>query len=98
MPEHFMIPCDFGSTRVPFPIYVGEPVVDAHPLEQQAAWLARERGGQVPVEVMDSFAKLLAIATENNVSFAELTVYAMGEALKEQAAGEPQAAPEGSQG
>lgn len=88
----FMIPCSFGPLTVPFPMYVGEPVWDdTHPLEQQAAWLERERGGQVPTEVMDSFAQLLAIAIEHNVSFEELTVYAMDEAAKE-------SAPEDSQG
>jgi len=79
----FMIPCEFGSVRVPFPLYVGEPVFDAHPMEQQAAWLERERGGLVPLDVMDSFAKLREIAAENNVSFEELVVYAMDEASKQ---------------
>ncbi|MFI7350114.1 DUF2610 domain-containing protein [Streptomyces sp. NPDC049936] len=86
--QHFEIPCQFGSVRAPFPIYVGEPADDAgHPLEQQAAWLARERGGSLPQEVMDSFAKLHAIALENNVSYEELTVYAMNEASQEDSDG-----------
>ncbi|GAA1403598.1 DUF2610 domain-containing protein [Catellatospora coxensis] len=79
-----MIPCDFGGRRLPFPIYAGEPVLDAHPLEQQAAWLERERGGTVPAEVMESFAKLRVIAADNDVDFGELTAYAMNEALSQQ--------------
>ncbi|MFI6784683.1 DUF2610 domain-containing protein [Micromonospora sp. NPDC050276] len=52
-----------------------------HPLEQQADWLQRTQDGSTPLEVMDSFAKLLSIANENNVSFKELCTYAMGMAL-----------------
>jgi hypothetical protein len=77
-----MIPCRFSSATEQFPLYVGEPAADVHPLEQQAAWLWRERQGSVPAEVLDSFRKLLVIAQENNVSFEELCVYAMGEVTK----------------
>jgi hypothetical protein len=79
--QHFMIPCDFGGRKAPFPIYVGEPKADAHPLQHQSSWLSAVRGGSIPQEVMDSFEKLHKIAMENNVSFEELCVYAMGEAL-----------------
>lgn len=79
--QHFMIPCDFGGRKAPFPIYVGEPKPDSHPLHHQSWWLNSERGGSIPQEVMDSFEKLHKIALENNVSFEELCVYAMGEAL-----------------
>lgn len=82
--QHFMIPCDFGGRKAPFPIYVGEPKADSHPLHHQSWWLSSERGGSIPQEVMDSFEKLHKIAMENNVSFEELCVYAMGEALGEQ--------------
>jgi Domain of unknown function (DUF2610) len=78
MVKKFTISCKFGETSAPYNIYVGTPVADAHPLEQQAAWLLRERGGVVPVEVMESFSKLQAIALENGVNFEELCVYALG--------------------
>ena len=78
--KKFTIPCQFGSEMSPFNVYVGEPVADAHPLEQQVAWLARMRGGHMPDEVLDSFKKLHDIAKENGVSFEELTVYALGTA------------------
>lgn len=84
MTRHFMIPCDFGGRKVPFPLYVGEPKPDNHPLQNQSWWLSSERGGTIPAEVMDSFEKLHKIAKENNVSFEELCVYAMGEAMAEQ--------------
>ena len=76
--KKFTIPCDFGGQKSPFNIYVGSPKPDVHPLKYQAAWLLRERGGQIPSEVMDSFEKLHAISKENNVSFEELCVYALG--------------------
>jgi hypothetical protein len=82
--KKFTIPCDFGEIKAPFNIYVGEPAPGAnHPLQHQAAWLSRERGGTIPPEVMDSFAKLLDISRENNVSFEELCVYALGTATGE---------------
>ena len=76
--KKFTIPCIFDDLKVPFDIYIGEPVPDADPLEQQAAWLLRERGGIIPAEVRESFRKLHAIALENEVSFEELCVYALG--------------------
>lgn len=90
--QHFMIPCDFGGRKAPFPIYVGQPKDDSHPLHHQSWWLSSERGGSIPQEVMDSFEKLHKIAMENNVSFEELCVYAMGEALGEQPSQEQLAA------
>jgi hypothetical protein len=81
--KKFTIPCQFGDVKAPFNIYIGEPVPDAHPLEQQAAWLLRERGGVIPADVMDSFKKLQDIAIENGVGFEELCVYALGTAQGE---------------
>ncbi len=71
-----------------WPIYIGEAIEGVHPLEQQAAFLQRERGLTIAQEVMDSFAKLAAIALENNVSYEELCEYAMNESED----GEPDAA------
>ncbi|WP_432994009.1 DUF2610 domain-containing protein [Dactylosporangium sp. CA-233914] len=76
--KKFTIPCDFGGAKAPFNIYIGEPADGKHPLQHQASWLSRERGGTIPSEVMDSFQKLADIARENNVSFEELCVYALG--------------------
>jgi hypothetical protein len=74
------IPCDFNGQKIPFPIYVGEPRADKHPLQNQSWWLSSERGGSIPQEVMDSFEKLHNIAKENNVPFEDLCVYALGAA------------------
>jgi hypothetical protein len=78
--KKFTIPCDFGGMKAPFNIYIGEPRPGHHPLEHQLDWLSRERGGTIPAEVVDSFKKLHDIAQENNVSFEELAVYALGTA------------------
>ena len=80
--KRFTIPCDFDGLKSPFHIYVGDPCADEHPLHYQSQWLKVERGGVIPPEVMESFDKLLAIGTENQVSFEELCVYALGTADK----------------
>jgi hypothetical protein len=81
--KRFTIPCIFGAVKAPFHIYVGEPCADEHPLHYQSQWLQVERGGSIPGEVMDSFQKLSTIAVENDVSFEELCVYALGEKISE---------------
>ena len=55
-----------------------------HPLHFQSNWLSKERGGSIPGEVMDSIAKLKDIADQNNVSFEDLCVYALGAAQQEE--------------
>ena len=77
--KKFTIPCDFAGVKSPFNIYVGEPHPGKHPLQHQSSWLSRERGGNIPADVMDSFQKLLDISKENSVSFEELCVYALGD-------------------
>lgn len=74
-----MIDCDFGGRIAPFPVHVGEPKPDSHPLQHQANWLQTERGGTIPPDVMTSFETLHRIAQENNVSFQMLCTYAFSE-------------------
>jgi hypothetical protein len=83
--KRFTVPCDFSGTKYPFHVYVGEPSDDCHPLKFQEAWLRSVRGGKIPDDVMDSFGRLHKIAKENNVSFEELCVYALGTAAQEEA-------------
>ncbi len=83
--KKFTVPCDFGGQKAPFTIYVGDPEPKHHPLHFQASWLSKERGGNIPGEVMDSIAKLKDIADQNNVSFEDLCVYALGAAQQEEA-------------
>lgn len=78
--KRFTVPCDFSGIKYPFYIYVTDVPPPKHPLADQARWLKEERGGTIPQEVMDSFARLQKIAQENNVSFVDLCVYALGTA------------------
>jgi hypothetical protein len=81
--KRFTIPCDFGGQKHPFHVYIGEPHPKKHPLQNQSSWLSSERGGTIPQDVMDSFEKLFKISQENNVSFEDLCVYALGNANKD---------------
>jgi hypothetical protein len=95
--KKFTIPCDFGEIKAPFNIYVGEPAPgSSHPLQHQSAWLSRERGGTIPPEVMESFAKLLDISRENGVSFEDLCVYALGTASGQNPVAPGEASTEGA--
>jgi len=93
--KKFTVPCDFGGQKAPFTIYIGDPEPKHHPLYFQSNWLSKERGGTIPGEVMDSIAKLKDIADQNNVSFEDLCVYALGAAQQES---EEKAESEGSGG
>ncbi len=83
--KRFTIPCEFGGKKLPFDLYIGAPNPKNHPLQHQSGWLAAERGGTIPQDVMDSFDKLHKISIENNVVFEELCVYALVTAQQEKA-------------
>lgn len=88
--KRFTVPCDFNGQKYPFHVYVGEPHPQRHPLQHQAWWLSTIRGGTIPQDVMDSFERLHKIALENNVSFEDLCVYALGTAANENSEGSGQ--------
>jgi tetratricopeptide (TPR) repeat protein len=77
--KRFTIPCDFNGVKYPFHVYIMDVRWPKDPLEDQARWLEEERGGKIPEEVRESFRKLHKIAHENNVSFQDLCVYALGD-------------------
>lgn len=81
--KRFTVVCDFAGQKSPFHIYVGDPSPTCHPLRFQRAWLETERGGVIPPEVLENFAKLQTIALENKVSFEELCAYALGQASEQ---------------
>ncbi|MDA0782524.1 MAG: DUF2610 domain-containing protein [Rickettsiales bacterium] len=83
MVKKFTVPCDFGGTRAPFTIYIGEPESTHHPLHFQAEWLGKNRGGNIPADIMDSIAKLYELSKKNNVSFEELCVYAISDQVND---------------
>jgi Domain of unknown function (DUF2610) len=82
--KKFTINCDFGGQMAPFTICLGKPEASHHPLFFQADWLSKTRGGTIPPQVMDAVAKLKTLSEENNVSFEELCVYALGAAQQKQ--------------
>lgn len=84
--KKFTIPCDFGGQTAPFEVYIGNPKKGNHPLQNQASWLSKERGGVIPSDVMESFAKLLDLSEKNGVSFEDLCVYALEAANNDDAA------------
>ena len=81
--KRFTVPCDFNGVKYPFHVYVSDAPWPKDPLEDQARWLLEVRGGTIPEEVRDSFRRLHKIAHENNVSFQDLCVYALGTAAAE---------------
>lgn len=62
----------------PFDVYIGKPEGKHHPLHFQSDWLNKERGGNIPPEIMDAVTKLKDLADKNNVPLEDLCVYALG--------------------
>jgi hypothetical protein len=81
--KKFTINCDFGGQMAPFSIYIGIPEKGHHPLHFQADWLSKERGGNIPGEIMDAIGKLQELAEKNNVLLEELCVYSLGSAQQD---------------
>jgi len=76
--KKFTVNCDFGGQIAPFSIYIGKPEQGHHPLHFQADWLSKNRGGTIPVEVMNAVTQLQELANKNGVLLEELCVYALG--------------------
>jgi hypothetical protein len=75
--KKFTINAQFGGQTSPVEIYIGKPEAKHHPIQFQADWLSKERGGSIPAEVMDSLQKLRELADKNGVPFEELCTYAL---------------------
>jgi YHS domain-containing protein len=84
--KRFTVPTEFDGIKSPFNVYVRAwpaeyfTTMNLPGIEDQVRWVKEARGGVVPQDVRESFIKLQKIATENNVSFPELTVYALAAA------------------
>lgn len=74
----FTVNCDFGGQLAPFAIYIGKPAQEHHPLQFQADWLSKQRGGSIPAEVMDAISQLQKLAEKNGVALEDLCVHALG--------------------
>lgn len=79
MVKKFTANCSFGAQTAPVTLYVGNPAKGSHPLGFQSKWLSDEKGGTIPSNIMDSFAKLVEISEKNKVSFEELCTYVIDE-------------------
>jgi len=79
MVKKFTANCDFGGRKVPVTLYVGNPAVGSHPLNFQNKWLSDTKGGMVPLNIMQSFSKLVEISQKNRVSFEDLCAYVIEE-------------------
>ncbi|MDX2083047.1 MAG: DUF2610 domain-containing protein [Rickettsiales bacterium] len=79
MVHKFTTNCNFRGQKLPVTFYVGNPAAGNHPLDHQAKWLSKEKGGNIPREVMDAFTKLKAIADNGRISFEELCKYVVDE-------------------
>ena len=75
--HYFDIPCSFSEGLHRFRFYVGESSVFRRPLYYQRQWLAIERGGEVPSDVIDSFENIHSIAQHNKVNSAELMAFSL---------------------
>ena len=78
--KEFEFDCDFGGQKAKFKFYIGTPQEGHHPLQFQAKWLADERGGTIPDEVMKAIGQLSGLAKKNGVQLPDLCVYALGSA------------------
>jgi len=79
MVKKFTANCDFGGQKAPVDLYVGNPATGSHPLAFQSKWLATSRNGNIPPEIMNSFAKLVEISEKNRVPFEDLCEYVIAE-------------------
>jgi TPR repeat protein len=78
--KRFTVQCKIGdSGTFPVHVYIYEVFNWSHPLETQFRYFKEERGFDLPKDVMDSFERLYKIAKENNMSFTDLCVDAMGD-------------------
>jgi TPR repeat protein len=76
----FTIPCHVRGQpqKVPLDVYVTNAFQGGQPLEQEERRLLADHDATLPREVKDSFTRLHAVARENNVSFVDLAVRALG--------------------
>jgi hypothetical protein len=79
MVKKFTTNCDFGGQKAPVHFYVGNPSLGTHPLNFQSRWLANNRGGNIPNEIMESFQRIADIAVKNRLPFEDLCAYVIDE-------------------
>ncbi len=79
MVKKFVANCDFNGQKYPITLYVGNPAKGSHPLGFQSKWLAKNRSGKIPEDIMDAFSRIAEIAEKHRVAFEELCSYVINE-------------------
>ena len=79
--KKFDVSCSFGGQIAKFTFYIGEPKDENHPLQNQNAWLSRNRGGTASEKVMQILSNIHSIAKRNRLSFEKTFEYAIELAL-----------------
>jgi hypothetical protein len=79
MVKKFSYLCDFAGKKHPVTFYIGDAAKGNNPIAFQSTWLAKEKGGVVPKELMDSLMKLKEISDTQRVSFEDLCEYVIAE-------------------
>src|ERR1700686_1673037 len=85
--KRFTVPCDLNGQKLPFYVFIVEeyPPNEDNPMKEEGQRISTDFvGATLPVEVIDSFKRLLKIARDNKVSFPDLCVYALGAAGKKE--------------
>ncbi|HJK87600.1 MAG TPA: DUF2610 domain-containing protein [Candidatus Megaira endosymbiont of Hartmannula sinica] len=82
--KKFLINCDIQGQKSPLTIFIGLPQKQHHPLHFQMEWLAKNRGLNIPGEVVSSIEQLQNIASKNNILLEELCVYALEKNIEEE--------------
>ena len=75
--KKFEVPCFFGGKKSMVPLYIGNPEPSHNPVQFQSDWLSKERGGQVPPQIIESLVKIQKLAADNGLAFEELCHYAL---------------------
>lgn len=85
--KRFTVPTDFNGVKFPLNVYILDRAKEYDTMytgiRDQVQWVWKARQGKVPEDVITSFDKLQKIAWDNNVSFMDLSVYALGAAQQE---------------
>jgi TPR repeat protein/serine/threonine protein kinase len=86
--KQFTVPCEVKGMpqKVPLPVYVTNAFKGNHPLEEEELRLHEDHDATLPKEVKDSFNRLYEISRQNNVSFVDLCVYALGKSNEKEGA------------
>ncbi|MFT5703351.1 MAG: hypothetical protein ACJAZX_000120 [Rickettsiales bacterium] len=79
MVKKFTYDCDFDGEKHPVTFYIGDAAKGNNPISFQSSWLAKERGGSVPAELMDSLMRLKEIADTQKVPFEDICEYVIDE-------------------